>query len=224
MGEGLGTDGSGSWVLRAEGVGGGERKATFFWTSVPTVVALVFALRRAEGSGSCESVGVVEVMVKPTPLSSSQGSSMGGKGRAQMSGRGLWDEVEVGVPVLVLTVPALLERWICVELGVGCLVKGSIESLFSDCTCGGGHPGRGGSWTSSRFSRLGDEWELVEELSLRSLVSMEELSRSFSLSFSLSFDDRPLLNLFRNAFMTRTCVVAETSQKTAASDENKTKM
>jgi hypothetical protein len=52
--EGLGADASGSWVLRAEGVGGGERKATFFWTSVdvPELVALPFALRRAAGSGS----------------------------------------------------------------------------------------------------------------------------------------------------------------------------
>lgn len=117
----------------------------------------------------------------------------------------------------MLTVPALLDRWICIELGEGArlllasvryLFKGSIESLFSDCKWGGGHPGRGGSWTSSRFSRLGGEWELVEELSLRSLVRMEELSRSFSLSLSLSlsFDDRPLLNLFKNAFMTRACV------------------
>src|SRR6267154_4444157 len=32
--------------------------------------------------------------------------------RAQMSGSGLWDEIEVGVPALVLTVPALMERWI----------------------------------------------------------------------------------------------------------------
>src|SRR6267154_4822368 len=105
---------SGSWVLRAEGVGGGERKATFFWTSldVAVVVALPFALRRAAGSGSCGSGDVVGVTVRPTPLSSSRGSSMGGNGRAQMSGSGLWDEIEVGVPALVLTVPALMERWI----------------------------------------------------------------------------------------------------------------
>jgi len=170
--------------------------------------------------------------VRPTPLSSSQGSSMGGKGRAQMSGRGLWDEVDVGVPVLVLTVPALWERCICMELGEGaCLLlesggylfKGSIESLFSDGRWGGGQPGRGGSWTSSRFSRVGGECELVEELSLRSLVRREELSRSFSLSLSLSlsFDDRPLLNLFRNAFMTRMYVAEERSRMTEWGDEEK---
>jgi len=52
---GLGMDESGSWVLIAEGVGGGERKATFLWTSAdaPEVAALPFALRRVGGSGSC---------------------------------------------------------------------------------------------------------------------------------------------------------------------------
>jgi hypothetical protein len=172
---------------------------------------------------------VQEVTVRPTPLSSSQGSSMGGNGREHISGRGLWDEVEVGVPVPVLTVPALLDRCICNELGdgtclllasVGYLFKGSMDNLFSDCTRGGGHPGRGGSCTSSRFSLLGGEWELVDELSLRSLVRTEALSRSFSLSLSLSFDDRPLLNLLRKAFMTRTSVVTERSRTTQWSDEN----
>lgn len=71
-------------------------------------VVLPFALRRFAGSGSC----VGGEMVRPTPLSSSRGSSIGGKGRAQMSGSGLCDEIEVGVPALVLTVPALVERWI----------------------------------------------------------------------------------------------------------------
>lgn len=100
----------------AEGVCGGERKATFFCVSVLvfTELAALSALALMTGSIGSAGLGTGDDTGRPTPLSlsASLGSSIGGSGRADKSGRGFMDAVDEGVPTLVPVVPALEERWI----------------------------------------------------------------------------------------------------------------
>lgn len=198
--------GRGCVVESPEGVCGGDKKATFFCVSV--FVAVVFteplddlrALDLIAGSNGSAGLETGEDTGRPTPLSlsASWGSSIGGRGRLDTSGRGFVDAIEDGVPVLVPVVPALAERWIWLGVMLGeederrsCLLSGRLW-----VTCEGGHSGRRGNWASS-FLRvsgvvLGDG-EFVDELrvvvSLRSGTRRESLSLSLSLlfTFSLSF-------------------------------------
>lgn len=107
------TSGRGCEVEGADGVGGGDMKATFFCIS--GLAADSGALRAAglDGGGSKESVkwGTGEDTGRPTPLSlsASVGSSMGGRGRAERSGKGFVEAREEGVPVLVAVVLALAD-------------------------------------------------------------------------------------------------------------------
>lgn len=87
-------------------------KATFFCIS--ELAAVSAALRAADLDGTSEGSGVWgtgEETGRPTPLSlsASFGSSMGGRGRVERSGRGLTEASEEGVPVLVPMVPALTD-------------------------------------------------------------------------------------------------------------------
>jgi hypothetical protein len=184
--------GRGCEVEGPDGVGGGEMKATFFCVSELAAVSAALRAAVLEGGSEGSAVwGTGEETGRPTPLSlsASCGSSMGGRGRAERSGRGLEEAMEDGVPVVV--VPALAD--LCIWAGEG------------------GHSGSGGSWRSAFFSRAGEcEFELVDELvSLRLSLSLS-VSFSLSLSLFLSFGslDRPRLSLLRNAFMVeekRTC-------------------
>lgn len=111
------TSGRGCVDESPEGVCGGERKATFLWVSVLVAVVLtelfaaLSALALMAGSAG---LGTGDDTGRPTPLSlsASLGSSIGGRGRVDKSGRGFVEDVDEGVPVLVPVVPALVERWI----------------------------------------------------------------------------------------------------------------
>lgn len=104
--------GRGSEVEGPDGVGGGEMKATFFCIS--ELAGESAALRTADLEGGSEGSavwGTGEDAGRPTPLSlsASFGSSMGGRGRAERSGKGLVEAMEEGVPALVPVVPALAD-------------------------------------------------------------------------------------------------------------------
>lgn len=111
------TSGRGSVDESPEGVCGGERKATFLWVSVlvaEVLTELFVALSALALMAGSAGLGTGDDTGRPTPLSlsASLGSSIGGRGRVDKSGRGLVDAVEDGVPALVPVVPALVERWI----------------------------------------------------------------------------------------------------------------
>lgn len=104
--------GRGCEVEGPDGVGEREMKATFFCIS--ELAAVSATLRAADLDGGSEGSavwGTGEDTGRPTPLSlsASLGSSMGGRGRAERSGKGLVEANEEGVPVLVPVVPALAD-------------------------------------------------------------------------------------------------------------------
>lgn len=104
--------GRGCEVEGPDGVGGGEMNATFFCIS--ELVAASTTLRAADLEGGSEGSavwGTGEETGRPTPLSlsASFGSSIGGSGRAEMSGSGLVEERDEGVPAVVPVVPALAD-------------------------------------------------------------------------------------------------------------------
>lgn len=106
------TSGRGCEVEGPDGVGGGDMNATFFCIS--ELAAVSAALRAGDLDGASEESavwGTGEDTGRPTPLSlsASFGSSMGGRGRAERSGKGLVEAREDGVPVLVPVVPALAD-------------------------------------------------------------------------------------------------------------------
>jgi len=111
------TSGRGSVDESPEGVCGGERKATFLWVSVlvaEVLTELFVALSALALMAGSAGLGTGDDTGRPTPLSlsASLGSSIGGRGRVDKSGRGFVEAVEDGVPALVPVVPALVERWI----------------------------------------------------------------------------------------------------------------
>lgn len=134
--------GRGCVVESPEGVCGGDRKATFFCVSVVVVVVLteplddLSALDLTAGSVGSAGLGTGEDTGRPTPLSlsASWGSSIGGRGRVDKSGRGFVDAIEEGVPAaLVPVVPALVDRWIWLGVMLGeederrsCLLSGRL--------------------------------------------------------------------------------------------------
>ena len=86
--------------------------ATFFCTSELAAVSAALRAADLEGGSDGSAVwGTGEETGRPTPLSlsASFGSSMGGRGRAKRSGKGLEEDMEEGVPALVPVVPALAD-------------------------------------------------------------------------------------------------------------------
>ena len=107
------TSGRGCEVEGPDGVGGGDMNATFFCISELAAVSAAFrAADLAGGSEGSGMWGMGEEGGRPTPLSlsASFGSSMGGRGRAERSGKGFMELREEGVPVVVpvvLVVPVV---------------------------------------------------------------------------------------------------------------------
>lgn len=87
-------------------------KATFFCISELAAVSATLRATDLDGGSEGSAVwGTGEDTGRPTPLSlsASFGSSMGGRGRAERSGKGLVEAREDGVPALVPMVPALTD-------------------------------------------------------------------------------------------------------------------